>query len=155
MSEQVSIHTSGEVVRPFTIRQSDEVRAQLEVLAEINGRSATEESRIALADWVTRAKDDPELKKRAAGVQNRLNSSAEVERKRIEREAEEKRKAIAAVLGDIGVTPTPAKPGTARGGKPAAADGNKASGTSVSGGASATASTRAATSKKSPARSTR
>lgn len=99
MSESAITHDSGAEVRPFTIRITDQIRQQLEVLAEINGRSATEESRIALQDWFTRAKSDPELKKRAESVQSRLQSATEMERKRIEREAEAKRKAIESVLG--------------------------------------------------------
>ena len=76
-------------IRPLSVRVSDGTRAQLEVLADLNERSVTEETRIALESWVEQSKANPEVLKRAEEV-----------RAKIEREAETKRNAIAAVLGE-------------------------------------------------------
>lgn len=75
----------------LSVRTSEDTRAQLEVLALLNERSVTEETRIALEAWVEQSKSDPEVLKRAEQV-----------RAEIEREAETKRNAIAAVLGGSG-----------------------------------------------------
>lgn len=74
--------------RVLSIRTSEEVRAQLDFLAELNDRSVTEESRIAIEQWVERSKTDPEVLKRVEAGQAKA-----------EREAETKRNAIAAFLG--------------------------------------------------------
>lgn len=63
-------------------------RAQLEVVAQFNERSVTEETRIALEHWVEESKSDPAVLNRAAQL-----------RAEIERDAETKRNAINAVLG--------------------------------------------------------
>ncbi len=94
--------------RNLPVKMSDDTRAQLEVLAQLNERSLTEESRLAIEHWVEKSKSDPKVLKRAEQV-----------RADIERDAETKRNAIAAVLGgptqDAG-KPEPAKaaPKTAR-----------------------------------------
>jgi hypothetical protein len=75
----------------------DDTRAQLEVLAQLNNRSVTEETRFALESWVERSKTDPAIKKRADTV-----------RAEIEREAEVKRNAIAAIFGGKDTVPDPA-----------------------------------------------
>ena len=73
----------------LSVRTSEDTRAQLEVLAQLNERSVTEETRIALEHWVDKSKSDPAVLKRAAQV-----------RAEIERDAETKRNAINAVLGN-------------------------------------------------------
>lgn len=75
--------------RVLSVRMSDDTRAQLEVLAHLNNRSLTEETRVALEHWTKRSKTDPAIKERAAKV-----------RAEIEREAQTKRNAIAAIFGD-------------------------------------------------------
>lgn len=72
----------------LSVRTSEDTRAQLEVLALLNERSVTEETRIALERWVEQSKSDPAVLKRAEQV-----------RAEIERDAETKRNAINAVLG--------------------------------------------------------
>lgn len=72
----------------LSVRTSEDTRAQLEVLAQLNERSVTEETRIALEHWVEKSKSDPAVLKRAEQV-----------RAEIERDAETKRNAINAVLG--------------------------------------------------------
>ena len=86
MSE--NINGQGAAYKVLTVRTSEDTRAQLEVLAQLNERSVTEETRLALEHWVEKAKSDPAVLKRAEQV-----------RDEIEREAETKRNAIAAVLG--------------------------------------------------------
>lgn len=72
----------------LSVRTSEDARAQLEVLAQLNERSVTEETRIALEHWVDKSKSDPAVLKRAEQV-----------RAEIERDAEMRRNAINAVLG--------------------------------------------------------
>lgn len=85
----------GTAYKVLTVRTSEDTRAQLEVLALLNERSVTEETRIALEHWVDQSKSDPAVLKRAEQV-----------RAEIERDAETKRNAINAVLGNAsGKTP--------------------------------------------------
>lgn len=86
----VSENTKGYAAeyRVLSIRTSEEVRAQLDFLAELNDRSVTVEARIAIEQWVERSKSDPEVLKRVEAGQAKA-----------EREAETKRNAIAAFLG--------------------------------------------------------
>lgn len=96
--------------RVLSVRMDDAVRAQLEVLAQLNNRSVTEETRIALEQWVETSKTDPSIKERAEAV-----------RAEIEREAEVKRNAIAAIYGGEATVPAPSssKPGSSRSSKQA------------------------------------
>ncbi|MCS3427111.1 hypothetical protein [Leucobacter aridicollis] len=89
MSETNQAEYSGASYKVLTVRTSEDTRAQLEVLAQLNGRSVTEETRLALEHWVEKSKADPAVLKRAEQV-----------RAEIEREAETKRNAINAVLGN-------------------------------------------------------
>lgn len=73
--------------RVLSVRMSDDTRAQLEVLAQLNERTVTEETRLALEQWVEQSKSDPKIKQRADAV-----------RADIEREADVKRNAIAAIF---------------------------------------------------------
>lgn len=66
------------------------MRAQLEVIAQLNDRSVTEEIRLALEAWVRISKSDPKVLQRAETV-----------RAEIEREAEVKRNAITAIFGSV------------------------------------------------------
>ena len=75
-------------IRPLSVRITDGLRAQLEVFAQLNDRSVTEEIRLALEAWVETSKSDPNVLERAETV-----------RAEIEREAETKRSAIAAIFG--------------------------------------------------------
>lgn len=88
MSEHTTTGSSA-ANKVLTIRTREDTRAQLEVLAQLNERSVTEETRIALEYWVEQSKTDPVVLERAEQV-----------RDKIEREAETKRNAIAAVLGE-------------------------------------------------------
>jgi predicted transcriptional regulator len=74
--------------RTLAVRITDDLRAQLDVIAQLNDRSVTEEIRIALEAWVVTSKSDPKVLQRAETV-----------RAEIEREAETKRNAISSIFG--------------------------------------------------------
>lgn len=88
MSENTPVGYGSATYKVLSVRTSEDTRAQLEVLAQLNERTVTEETRIALEHWVEKSKSDPAVLKRAEQV-----------RAEIEREAETKRNAITAVLG--------------------------------------------------------
>lgn len=87
-------------IRPLSVRITDGLRAQLEVIAQLNDRSVTEEIRLALEAWVQTSKSDPKVLQRAETV-----------RAEIEREAKTKQSAIEAIFGGPAAsgakTPTP------------------------------------------------
>lgn len=88
--------------RVLSVRMSDDTRAQLEVLAQLNNRSLTEETRVALEHWTEVSRSDPKVKQRAESV-----------RAEIEREAQTKRNAIAAIFGDSPAETSKDKPAAA------------------------------------------
>jgi predicted transcriptional regulator len=77
----------GATIRPLSVRMTEDVRAQLDIIAQLNDRTVTEEVRDAIESWITRSKSDPKVLERAAAV-----------RAEIEREAATKRGAIAAIF---------------------------------------------------------
>ncbi|MDQ4213733.1 hypothetical protein [Microbacterium capsulatum] len=74
--------------RALAVRITDALRAQLDVIAQLNDRSVTEEIRIALEAWVETSKSDPKVLERAETV-----------RAEIERDAKTKQSAIEAIFG--------------------------------------------------------
>ena len=104
MSEQagsVSGGTAGGQIKTLAVRMSEDLRMQLDIIAQLTGRSTTEEIRLALEHWIDRTKSDPEVLRKAEAV-----------RAEIEREAQSRRNAIAAIFStagpDEGSSPTPA-----------------------------------------------
>lgn len=92
---------SGQL-RTLAVRISEDLRAQLDIIAQLTGRSATEEIRLALEHWIEKTKSDPEILEKAQQVQ------AEIERK-----AQTQRSAIAAIFGgESDGTPDKAQPDT-------------------------------------------
>lgn len=91
MSEQSASATTGAggQLRTLAVRVTEDLRAQLDIIAQLTGRTATEEIRLALEHWIEKAKADPEIMRKAAQV-----------RAEIEREAQTRRNAIAAIFGD-------------------------------------------------------
>ncbi|MCU1580009.1 MAG: hypothetical protein JWP19_2213 [Rhodoglobus sp.] len=89
MSDQstASLYGSSPQLRTLAVRITDDLRAQLDLIAQLNDRSVTEEIRLSLEDWIERSKSDPQVLKRAETV-----------RAEIEREAETKRNAIEAIF---------------------------------------------------------
>ena len=94
-------------IRPLSIRITDGLRAQLDVIAQLNDRSVTEEIRLALEAWVETSKSDPKVLQRAETV-----------RAEIEREAKTKQSAIEAIFGGT-AGGAGANASTPRGSKPA------------------------------------
>jgi ribosomal 50S subunit-associated protein YjgA (DUF615 family) len=92
-------------LRTLAVRITDGLRAQLDVIAQLNNRTATEEIRLALEAWVETSKSDPKVLERAETV-----------RAEIEREAKTKQSAIEAIFGGPAASGAKAP---ARGAKPA------------------------------------
>lgn len=89
--------------RTLAVRITDGLRAQLDVIAQLNDRSVTEEIRIALEAWVETSKSDPKVLQRAETV-----------RAEIEREAQTRQSAIEAIFGGTAGAKAPrAKSGSA------------------------------------------
>jgi predicted transcriptional regulator len=109
MSDSITTPSSGydggSTIRPLSVRMTDDTRAQLDIIAQLNNRSVTEEVREALEHWIEKSKTDPKVLQRAETV-----------RAEIEREAATKRGAIASIFDNGGkaaakpaVTPRPRK----------------------------------------------
>jgi len=114
MSEQPTPATAGTggQLRTLAVRITEDLRAQLDIVAQLTGRSTTEEIRLALEHWIEKTKSDPAIQKKAEAI-----------RTEIEREAQTRRNAIAAIFGGDDITDeteTPASSHSAtRRGKPA------------------------------------
>lgn len=80
-------YAGSPIMRTLAVRITDDLRAQLDVIAQLNNRSVTEEIRLGIEDWIDRSKADPKVLERA-----------EVVRAEIEREAATKRGAIEAIF---------------------------------------------------------
>lgn len=80
-------------LRTLAVRITEDLRAQLDVLAQLTGRSTTEEIRLALEHWIAKSKSDPSVLKKAEAV-----------KAEIEREAQTRRNAIAAIFEGDGTT---------------------------------------------------
>lgn len=89
-------------IRPLSVRITDGLRAQLEVIAQLNDRTVTEEIRLALESWIETSKSDPKVLQRAESV-----------RADIEREAKTKQSAIEAIFGGSGAKAPRTKSGSA------------------------------------------
>ncbi|CPZ75287.1 Uncharacterised protein [Mycobacteroides abscessus] len=91
-SRPAAAGTEGGQLRTLAVRISEDLRAQLDILAQLTGRSTTEEIRLALEHWIAKSKTDPAVLKKAEAV-----------RAEIERDAQTRRNAIAAIF-DSGST---------------------------------------------------
>ncbi len=74
-------------IKTLAVRIREDLRAQLDIIAQLNDRSVTEEIRFALEAWIKKSKSDPSVLQRA-----------ELVRDQIEREATTKRNAISAIF---------------------------------------------------------
>jgi predicted transcriptional regulator len=106
MSDQSQVPSytgSPSQMRTLAVRIADDLRAQLDVIAQLNDRSVTEEIRIALENWIDRSKSDPKVLQRADTV-----------RAEIEREALVKSNAIDAIFSTEKTKPkaAPSRSGT-------------------------------------------
>lgn len=74
-------------VKPLAVRVNESTRTQLDIIAQLNDRTVTDETRLALEAWSEKTRSDPAVLQRAESV-----------RAEIEREAATKRDAIAAIF---------------------------------------------------------
>ena len=86
-SPPTAVGTNGGQLRTLAVRISEDLRAQLDVLAQLTGRSTTEEIRLAIEQWIAQSKSDPNVLKKAEAV-----------KAEIERDAQTRRNAIAAIF---------------------------------------------------------
>lgn len=75
------------VIKTLAVRVNEATRAQLDIIAQLNDRTVTDEIRLALEAWIEKTKSDPSTLELAEAV-----------RAEIEREAATKRDAIAAIF---------------------------------------------------------
>lgn len=87
--------SNGGTLKPIAVRLDEATRAQLDIIAQLNDRTVTEEIRSALNHWIERTKTDKRVQERATHI-----------RAEIEREAKTKRDAIAAIFDNPEVSPT-------------------------------------------------
>lgn len=100
MSEPPITATAGSgQLRTLAVRITEDLRAQLDIVAQLTGRSPTEEIRLALEHWIEKTKADPSIQKKAEAV-----------RAEIERNAQTQRDAIAAIFGGEAIS-TPGSEG--------------------------------------------
>ncbi|WP_420364234.1 hypothetical protein AAEP80_09630 [Curtobacterium sp. L3-7] len=70
-------------IRPLSVRITDDLRAQIEVIAQLNDRSVTEEIRLALESWVETSNSDPKVLQRTVGAgRDRARGQDQAERDR-------------------------------------------------------------------------
>jgi uncharacterized membrane-anchored protein YjiN (DUF445 family) len=55
-------------VKTLAVRVSEDLRAQLDIIAQLNDRSVTEEIRLAIEGWIEKSKSDPAVLQRAESV---------------------------------------------------------------------------------------
>jgi len=80
-------HPLGGTIRPLSVPMTDDMRNQLDILAQLNNRTVTKEARAALEHWIEKSKTDPDVLKRA-----------EIARAQIEQEAAAKREAVESIF---------------------------------------------------------
>lgn len=88
MSEPTGTPAGSGQLKTLAVRITEDLRAQLDIIAQLTGRSATEEIRLALEHWIEKTKADPVTLKKAEAV-----------KAEIERDAKTRRNAIAAIFG--------------------------------------------------------
>lgn len=95
MTETPMTATTGSgQLRTLAVRITEDLRAQLDIVAQLTGRSTTEEIRLALEHWIDKTRSDPAIQEKAAAV-----------KADIERDAQTRRNAIAAIFGETGNIP--------------------------------------------------
>jgi predicted DNA-binding protein len=89
MSDQTRTISSGQYgqVKTLAVRISEDLRAQLDIIAQLNDRTVTDEIRYAIEGWIEKSKADPTVLQRA-----------ELVRAEIERDAQVKSNAIDAIF---------------------------------------------------------
>jgi predicted DNA-binding protein len=106
MSDPQGSNTSS--MRTLAVRMSEDERAQLDILADLNDRTVTDEVRAAIDAWIKRSKSDP-----------KILALADHAREQIEREASMRRGAIASIFDKPATPPGKTGPAPTRQGKKA------------------------------------
>ncbi len=78
MTDYSVAQAGGTPMRTLAVRITDDLRAQLDIIAQLTGRSVTEEIRFALEHWIERSKSNPEVLKRAEAVRAEIERDAQV-----------------------------------------------------------------------------
>lgn len=78
MTDYSSAQQGSPTMRTLAVRITDDLRAQLDIIAQLTDRSVTEEIRFALEHWIERSKSDPEVLKRAEAVRAEIERDAQV-----------------------------------------------------------------------------
>lgn len=80
MSEPTTLTTAGSnQLHSLAVRITEDLRAQLDIIPQLTGRSAIEEIRLALEFWIEKTKSEPKLSVRLRqGVTPSRRSSAAV-----------------------------------------------------------------------------
>jgi predicted DNA-binding protein len=77
MSESTNTPSTGTPanaqLRTLAVRITEDLRAQLDIIAQLTGRSTTEEIRLALEHWIDKTKSDPEVLKKAEVSRSQYN----------------------------------------------------------------------------------
>jgi predicted transcriptional regulator len=84
MTDYNAAQAGGTAMRTLAVRITDDLRAQLDIIAQLNDRSVTEEIRFALEHWIERSKSDPQVLKRAAAVRADIERDAQVKNNAID-----------------------------------------------------------------------
>ena len=78
MSESTA--ASSGTVKAFAIRLSETVRTQLDIIAQLNDRTVTDEIRLAIEAWIEKTRSDPSVREQAEAVRNQIEDEAAVKR---------------------------------------------------------------------------
>ncbi|MEV8239514.1 hypothetical protein AB0O90_04715 [Microbacterium testaceum] len=87
------------LIKPLAVRLNESTRTQLDIIAQPNDRTVTDEVRLAIEAWIDKARTAPHIQRRAKDV-----------RDEIEREVAGERDTIAAVFAAPPASKTPRTP---------------------------------------------
>lgn len=65
-------------VKTLAVRLNESTRAQLDVIAQLNDRTVTDEIRLAIEAWIEKTKSDPSTLQRAQAVRDEIERDAAV-----------------------------------------------------------------------------
>jgi len=75
---EVTSTNSPIAMRTLPVRMTDELRARLEIIAQLKGHSLSKELVVALEHWVEDSKTDPEVLRKADTVRADIERDAKV-----------------------------------------------------------------------------
>ena len=71
-------------IKTLAVRLSEDTRAQLDIIAQLNDRTVTDEIRLAIEAWIEKTKSDPSVLQRAQFVRDQIDREAATKRGAIE-----------------------------------------------------------------------